>query len=124
MRSLIKQPNRPMKNHINQFSKHKEARDLHAPADITPLSIAQVNLAFLNSLDPGWKLFHQALGDNAYMVKTGELFARVEVLDRSESPAKTQSPADGHALVSRTDDRNKNGQRMSKRNENPIDSNQ
>ena len=101
---------------FRSFSKLKEARDFHAPVDIIPL-VAQVNLAFLNSLNSGWKLFHQAVGDNAYTMKIGELLTRVEVLDRSESPAKTQSPADGHALVSRTDDRNKNGQRMSKRNE-------
>jgi len=70
-----------MKNHINQIFKLKEARDFHAPTDIAPLSIVQVNLTFLNSLDSGWKLFHQALSDNTYTMKTGELFVRVEVLD-------------------------------------------
>lgn len=42
-------------------------------------------------------------------MKTGELFARIEVLDTSESPAKTPSIADAHALVTRTDDRKKEG---------------
>src|SRR5947207_3692790 len=48
-------------------------------------------------------------------MKTDELFARIEALDTSESPAKTQSFADAQALVSRSDDR-KNSQRKGKGN--------
>jgi gag-polypeptide of LTR copia-type len=41
LRSLTKQSNTTMKEHINNFSKFKEARDFDAPAEIPPLSIAQ-----------------------------------------------------------------------------------
>jgi hypothetical protein len=57
-----------MEDHINLFSKLMEARDFHA------LSLFSLSL---NSLVSDWKLFHQALGDNAYTMKIGELIARV-----------------------------------------------
>ena len=96
-----------MKDHINQFEKLREARDFHAPAEIPPLSLPQVNLTFLTSLGKSWNLFHQALGPTAYTMPTGELFARVEAMESINSPAKTKSlnSSDSLALISRIDNR-------------------
>jgi Integrase core domain len=121
LRSLIKKPGTSMKDHVNEFTRLREARDFNAPANIPPLSVAQVNLAFLNSLGFGWNLFHQALGDNAYTMKSGELFARVEAMDSTTNTA-FNSPTDSKALVTRIDSPNqarlrneKKGKRSGKR---------
>lgn len=99
-RAFQKAPNTSLKDHINKFSKLREARDFYAPAGTPPLSRAQVNLAFLTSLGDQWKLFHQALGNAAYTMKTGELFARVQAMD--ESTPKNSSPnTQAQALSSR-----------------------
>ena len=99
LRSLIKPPRMSIKDHINKFTKLKEARDFHAPENFAPLTTEQVNLAFITSLGNPWKLFHQALGDNLYTMRTGELFAKVEAMDSSFSMPNQQSETDPRALT-------------------------
>jgi len=89
LRSLQKSPTTSMKAHIDTFTRLKEERDISAPDNIGTLSTAETNLAFLASLGEPWKLFHQALGDSAHTIKTGELFAKVLAMDDSDN--KTQS---------------------------------
>jgi len=74
-----------MKAHIDTFTRLKEERDISAPDNIGTLSTAETNLAFLASLGEPWKLFHQALGDSAHTIKTGELFAKVLAMDDSDN---------------------------------------
>jgi len=95
LRSLIKLPTTSMKSHIDLFTRLKEERDISAPDSIAPLDTAQTNLAFLASLGDSWKLFHQALGDSAQAMKTGELFAKVLAMGDSNStsqPSATSAP--------------------------------
>jgi len=100
LRSLIKLPTTSMKSHIDHFTRLKEERDISAPENILPLDIAQTNLAFLASLGDSWKLFHQAIGDSAQTMKTGELFAKVLAMDDSNttSQAAAAAAAPAHAL--------------------------
>ena len=88
LRSLVKLLTTAVKNHIEVFTRLKEERDISAPENITPLDTVRTNLAILTSLGEPWKLFHQALGDSAQTVKTGELFAEVLAMVDTTTPSQ------------------------------------
>jgi hypothetical protein len=48
---------------------------------------AQVNLVFLCSLGPNYETFQQAMGEQTYKLKPGELYARVKALAESKDEA-------------------------------------
>jgi len=55
------------------------------------MSNAQVNLAFLLSLGDKFEMFQQAMGDQTYKLKPGELFARVKALiDSKDEPEEKE----------------------------------
>jgi len=89
LRSLVKLLTTAVKNHIEVFTRLKEERDISAPENITPLDTVRTNLAILTSLGEPWKLFHQALGDLAQTVKTGELFAEVLAMVDTTTPSQS-----------------------------------
>jgi len=45
---------------------------------------AQINLAFLRSLSKNYEIFQQAMGDQPYTMKPGELYAKVRALAESK----------------------------------------
>jgi hypothetical protein len=73
-----------MQIHINEFTKLLADTQYHAPPGTPKMTDAQVNLAFLRSLGPNYETFQQAMGEQIYKLKPGELYARVKALAESK----------------------------------------
>jgi len=64
--SLRKKPTTSIQSHIDEFTNLHEEVEYHSPPGTNPMSIAQVDLAFLRSLGEKVEIFQQAMGDRAY----------------------------------------------------------
>jgi hypothetical protein len=86
-----------MQIHINDFTKLLADTQYRAPPGTPKMMDAQVNLAFLRSLGPNYETFQQAMGEQTYRLKPGELYARVRALAESkdESPSINIAASDG-----------------------------
>jgi hypothetical protein len=99
-------------DHINIFTKLHTDVKYHAPPDTKPMSNAQINLAFLCSFGRKFEMFQQAMGDQTYKLKPGELFARVRAfIDSKDEPdekekEKEKAPEGAKSLSLRISDDN------------------
>ena len=111
--SLRKKPTTSIQQHIDDFTKLHEDVEYHSPPGTNPMSTAQVNLAFLRSLGEKFEIFQQAMGDRAYTINTGELFARVRAMvesrDDYEEEKENKPMTNAKALSLRISDDNGQG---------------
>jgi len=111
--SLRKKPTTSIQQHIDEFTKLHEDVEYHSPPGTNPMSTAQVNLAFLRSLGEKFEIFQQAMGDRAYTINTGELFARVRAMvesrDDYEEEKEHKPTTSAKALSLRISDDNGRG---------------
>jgi gag-polypeptide of LTR copia-type len=92
--SLRKLPTTSVQAHVDNFTKLLADTQYHAPPSTPKMTDAQVNLAFLRSLGPNYETFQQAMGDQTYRLKPGELYARVKALAESkDEPLQRQIAA-------------------------------
>jgi hypothetical protein len=97
--SLRKAPMTSMQDHINEFTRLQADVEYHSPPGTKPLWNAQINLAFLRSLRERFEIFQQVLGDQVYIMKQGELFARVRAIIESRDTA-SEKPQDSIKALS------------------------
>jgi gag-polypeptide of LTR copia-type len=91
---LLRQlPTTSMQAHINAFTKLLADTQYHTPPGTQKMTDAQINLAFLRSLGPNYETFQQAMGDQTYRLKLGELYARVKALAESQGEPERLVPA-------------------------------
>jgi hypothetical protein len=83
-----------MQVHINDLTRLLADTQYHAPPGTPIMTDAQINLAFLPSLGPNYETFQQAMRDQTYRLKPGQLYARVKALAESkDEPTQRQIAA-------------------------------
>ena len=98
--TLRKQPDQPLKDHIDMFSKLQQEVDYHRPEGTPLLTEVAVNLAFLHSLGDDWGNYVQAMGERAHTIKTSVLFGEISALERP--PASNASNSNSNSLTAPT----------------------
>ena len=89
--SLRKLPTTSIQTHVNEFTRLLADTQYHAPPGTPKMTDPQINLAFLRSLGKDFEIFQQAMGNQTYTLKPGELYAKVRAIAESkDGPSNNQ----------------------------------
>ena len=101
--SLRKLPTTSIQTHVNEFTRLLADTQYHAPPGTPKMTDPQINLAFLRSLGKDFETFQQAMGNQTYTLKPGELYAKVRAIAESkDGPSNNQQDEGTKALVAKT----------------------
>ena len=93
--TLRKQPDQPLKEHIDTFSRLQQEVDYHRPEGSPLLTEVAVNLAFLHSLGDEWGNYIQAMGERAHTIKTSALFGEISAFEKPPASSHNSNSGSG-----------------------------